>query len=725
MATTPAPATPETHRWRFFRCGGFDQVRIDNAQDLRHLGQLDPKLWAVLACATDGLEFDALTLRLLDSDRDGRIRAPELLQAVDWVCQRLRDPDVLFQPGDALPLQALHTDDAEGARLLAAARQVLQSLNQPERTTLQPSDFADTSRLFVPELPNGDGVVPLALAGADADVAALVEHILAHHSGEPTLDRSGQPGVTQTMLDDFVAEAGQVLDWHALQPADSADITPAMQAAFEAVQAKVDDHFTRCQLAAFDARAASALNPSDTQYTELARLPLSTQSSELAALPLAHITPDGRLPLAHGINPAWQTALHTLRDVVLQPLLGTTPDHLNASEWNMLAARFGTLCDWQAQRPATPVADVAPDTLRQLTDSATVARLSALIAQDEAADASADAIAALQRLTHYRRDLVKLLRNFVNLSHFYSSEEPAIFQAGTLYIDQRSCELCLRVSDMARHSTLAPLSGMYLMYCHCTRPGETPITIVAALTGGDADDMIVPGRNGLFYDQQGRDWNASVLKVVANPVSVRQAFWAPYQRAARMVADQIEKFAAARDKAVDAQAADNVNKAASTVHNASTANGKTATPATPFDIAKFAGIFAAMGLALGALGTAVATLVTGFLALPVWQMPLVVLGLLLVISGPSVLLAWLKLRQRNLGPLLDANGWAVNIRARINVPFGESLTGLARLPPGAERALTDPYAETPTPWRRWVVLAVLLMLALVTWQQGWLAGWLP
>lgn len=78
-----------------------------------------------------------------------------------------------------------------------------------------------------------------------------------------------------------------------------------------------------------------------------------------------------------------------------------------------------------------------------------------------------------------------------------------------------------------------------------------------------------------------------------------------------------------------------------------------------------------------------------------------------------------------MGPLLDANGWAVNIRARINVPFGESLTGLARLPPGAERALTDPYAEAPTPWRRWVVLAVLLMLALVTWQQGWLAGWLP
>ena len=352
-----------------------------------------------------------------------------------------------------------------------------------------------------------------------------------------------------------------------------------------------------------------------------------------------------------------------------------------------------------------------------------MAREPPLIAQAEAADASADAIEALQRLAHYRRDLVRLLRNFVNLSDFYSSDRAAIFQAGTLYIDQRSCELCLRVSDMARHGTLAPLSGMYLLYCQCTRPGEAPITIVAALTGGDADEMLVPGRNGVFYDQQGRDWNASVLKVVVNPVSVRQAFWSPTQRAPSLGPNQTENFPPHRDKAVDPPAADQVGKAATSAQSADAS--KPAAPPTPFDIAKFAGIFAAIGLALGALGTAVATLVTGFLALSVWQMPLVLLGLVLVISGPSMLLAWLKLRQRNLGPLLDANGWAVNIRARINVPFGESLTGLARLPQGAERALTDPYAEAPTPWRRWVLLGVLLALTALAWQQGWLNHWLP
>jgi len=83
------------HRWRFFRSGGFDQVRIDQPDDLLHLAELDQKLWAVLACPTSGLEFDSRTLQLIDADGDGRIRVPELLAAVRWVCERLADPALI------------------------------------------------------------------------------------------------------------------------------------------------------------------------------------------------------------------------------------------------------------------------------------------------------------------------------------------------------------------------------------------------------------------------------------------------------------------------------------------------------------------------------------------------------------------------------------------------------------------------------------------------------
>jgi hypothetical protein len=243
------------------------------------------------------------------------------------------------------------------------------------------------------------------------------------------------------------------------------------------------------------------------------------------------------------------------------------------------------------------------------------------------------------------------------------------------------------------------------VYCDCLRPGGAKTTIAAAFTAGDSDQLMV-GRNGVFYDRKGQDWDATITRIVEHPISLRQAFWSPYKRLARMIGEQLQKLAASKASAVETQMASTAGTVGKKVE--AIPAKPAATPAQQaFDVGKFAGIFAAIGLALGALGTALASMVTGMLGLRWWQMPLVFAGLLLAISGPAVALAWFKLRSRNLGPILDANGWAINARARINIPFGTSLTGLARLPDGAERALTDPYADKPTPWGTYIFVALV------------------
>ncbi|MDX9886723.1 hypothetical protein [Thauera sp.] len=707
------------YQWRFFRSGGFDQVRIETADDLRHLGELDQKLWSVLACPTSGLEFDTRTLQVLDSDGDGRIRVPEIVAATQWVCAVLKDPDVLFRGVDSLPLAAIDAEHPEGAKLLATAKKVLDYIGKPEADAVGVADLADTTLLFAPEHFNGDGIVPAELT-TDADLAKAIGLIIDGFGAAD--DRSGKPGVDQDRVTAFFASAQAVSDWYAQAEADAATVLPlgegtaAAAAVFDAVRDKVEDYFTRCRLAAFDERAATALNPADTTYASLAVQALGTGAEDVAALPLALVGPGRGLPLNAALNPAWDARIAALRDGVIKPILGER-DELSYAEWQDLASRFAAYGAWVGTRPANPLAAMDIAELRALLSGATRAGLEALIQQDLTAETAAAQVDALERLARYNRDLVKLLRNFVTLSDFYARQEKAIFQAGTLYLDQRSCELSLRVADMGRHAALAPLSGAYLVYCDCVRQGEAPMTIVAAMTGGDADEMMVPGRNGVFYDRQGRDWNASVAKVVEAPISVRQAFWSPYKRIGRMISDQIQKFAAARDKAVDDKAAAGVADAGAKVEAPA---APPAAPAAAFDIAKFAGIFAAIGLALGALGTALAAVVSGLLSLPAWQMPLVIVGVVVLISGPSMLLAWLKLRQRNLGPLLDANGWAVNTRARINIPFGAALTGVAALPPGASRSLSDPYAEKQTPWGTWFFLLLLVVIAVVLWRQGFL-----
>ena len=698
------------HKWRFFRSGGFDQVALETGADLKHLANLDPKLWTVLNCPTTGLEFDTRTAALLDIDEDGQIRVPEILAAVRWSCERLVNADIMFASG-GLPLSEISDHDAEGAGIKSTAQIVLRYMGKSEDDALQVSDLTDTTRLFSPDHYNGDGIIVPELT-TDPDLQLLISEIIDTQGGLP--DRSGVNGVNAETLAQFYEVAEKVLDWHAKGLESNQQFLPLGEktaegvAIFESVQAKVDDFFVRCQLASFDGRAVEALNPASSVYGVLNNRAIASADADVAALPLAAVEAGKALPLGEGVNPAWADAIGKLKTEVLEPLLGKkNPDSLTADEWSQVSARLSAWRDWQASRPDTAVHKLGVERLQAIVAGDGKEKISALIEQDLAAKEFAATVDAVEKLVRYQRDLVTLLHNFVSLSDFYQGDKKAIFQAGTLYLDQRSCELVLRVSDQARHAAMAPFSGCYLVYCTCERKGEAPLAIVAALTGGDVDELMVAGRNGIFYDRQGHDWRATVNKVVAQPVSLRQAFWSPYKRVAAFIEAQLHKFAASRDKDIETKSAEGVTTAAT----------PKAAPSN-FDIAKFAGIFAAIGLAVGAIGTSLAAIAAGLFALQWWQIPLVFVAVMLLISGPSMLMAYLTLRRRNLGPLLDANGWAVNTRARINVPFGAALTKLAQLPPGASRSLKDPYAEKKSPWRTWLFFILIAIAVAVLWSRG-------
>jgi hypothetical protein len=134
---------------------------------------------------------------------------------------------------------------------------------------------------------------------------------------------------------------------------------------------------------------------------------------------------------------------------------------------------------------------------------------------------------------------------------------------------------------------------------------------------------------------------------------------------------------------------------------------------------------AALGVAFGAISTAAAALATGIVKLAPWQILLLPVALMLIISGPSMILAYMKLRNRNLGPILDANGWAVNAKAKINVPFGKSLTQVAALPAGSQRDLHDPFANKKSPWPKIIIALIIITVIGYYWYRGYLDKVLP
>ena len=85
------------HVWQFSRVGGVNRVNLLSGADLLALDQLDKKLWAALSCPVDGLEIDPKTLQLIDTDKDNRIRVPEVIAAVKWITSVINDPDDLLR----------------------------------------------------------------------------------------------------------------------------------------------------------------------------------------------------------------------------------------------------------------------------------------------------------------------------------------------------------------------------------------------------------------------------------------------------------------------------------------------------------------------------------------------------------------------------------------------------------------------------------------------------
>ena len=495
------------YNWSFANVGGVTRVRIQSAEDIRHLGELDKKMWTVLSCPTTGLEISSDSLSLMDADGDGKLRLKEVVATADYLCAALKDPQTLFEQSDKIALD----------------------------------NIADEAVKGIAERLAKDGVVSLA------DVQAAIDGV--------TIEEQAVP---------------------------AAPLEADVIAAYKEKQAEYAAYF---------------------------------EQEKLQKLGLAVIPEDAAKP------------------------------GMKEKEFVAMGAK---IAEWEAAKAASETANA-----------------------DALAAAKAE-FEPLRKLLLIHRDFYRLLRNFITLEDFYDrdSETIASFEAGTLIIDQRACKLCMRVNDPAKHDAQAPLSGMYLLYCHCEnkKTGKT-MSIVAAMTQGEVKNLSV-GKNAVFYDNDGLDYDATVTKIIDNPISIRQAFWTPYRKFGNWIQEKINKSAAEKDaKAFDDMTA-----------KADAAADPNAEKKMPFDIAKFAGIFAAIGMALGMIGAALVRVAEGMSSFHWWQYLVVLACILLVISGPSMIIAWMKLRRRNLAPVLNANGWAVNSDAIISVPFGKTLTEQVAFP---------------------------------------------
>jgi hypothetical protein len=641
------------YKWKFSRVGGITRVQVTSGEDIAHLYELDKKMWTVLSCPTQGLEIDEASLKYMDTNHDGAIHVDEVIEVSKWLTSVLKDKELILEGTDTLKLDALNQENADGKALYDAAVGILKSLGKADAKEIS---LADSSSCLATVLK-----AKLEAALAAIDKSAAIE-------------------------------------------APFGDQTDAVEAAYNALDAKVKDYFMRGKLAQFATESTASLDVQVAQIQAISAENLTGKMDEIANYPIARVEGKETLDLKAAINPAWAAQFNVIRGI-----LDPKAKELTEADWAGIGSKLKAFRDYQASITITE-ADIKLD--------------------DESAG-----VQLVDKLLHLTRDYYTLLKNYVTLQDFYGCKK-AIFQAGTLLIDQRACDLCVKVADAGAIAAQAPKSGMYLVTCACSsKVWNESYSIVAAMTVGDVDDIYV-GKNCIFYDRKGRDFEARVTSIIDNPISIPQAMWSPYKKMGKMISDQITKFAAEKEAGVMDEAAKGINEKSDAVKNTSAETAKeTGKSVSTFDIAKYAGIFAAIGMALGMLASALVAIISGiakvFAGLVWWKSCLLILavicGIIILISGPSMFLAWLKLRQRNLAPVLNANGWAVNAMAKINIPFGATLSQAAKYPKtvGAK----DPFSEKMPLWKRlliWliIILAVVAGVGYYAYTKGWLDQWL-
>ncbi len=343
-------------------------------------------------------------------------------------------------------------------------------------------------------------------------------------------------------------------------------------------------------------------------------------------MPLVTEEADKELPLRDHLNPKYLEAILDFAAKCVTPLFGEK-QVLTRLGWKEVKAAFAPYRAWVAAKPVV----------------------------------SADAKAALddeEREVRYRIGLKEFLENYVNMSRLYNVKELAIFQTGTLRIDAKELKLCFHVSGEAAHAALAEKSRCCVLYVKLTRPSEKlERTICAVVTAGAVAGLYV-GRNGVFYDRDGKDWEAVVTRMVESQVSLVEAFWAPWRKLGEGIAKTVKKFIGDKQDAS--------MKAMQPVTQNPQAGG-----------AAMASSVAAIGIGVGMMGAACASLMAVIGNMVWWQILVSILAVIAVVSIPSVILTWFKLRKRDLGAILNACGWAINRPMRFSMRLARTFTKCA------------------------------------------------
>jgi hypothetical protein len=659
------------------RYGGSLQVDIPHFDALVEAIQIPETQWMATACPVEGLHCDPRFLALMDADGNGRIRVSELREAVKHTARLLQSRKGADARSDVLELDAL---SPEGAKIRAAARRILDALKATDSSRVSLEQVRASEKVLREAGINGDGII--APAFLPEPLRAVASRIMA--AFPEVKNHAGQAGIDSPTLQRFREARAALLAHLALKDATHVWGEPSLARAQRTREVKplLDAWFIQCRLVAAQPEAAASLKL-PAGRVEGALGDTAALEKAAAVLPIAPLEPSGVLTWARLYRgPAFE-ALEAFRKEVAAPVTGDA-ERLGEAAWRELSAKADAVLTWQAGLEANPVRGMQAELV-----SITEAQLEAIEAAckaDLALKEELDAITELERLILYQRWLLTFANNFISMPDLYSAHTRTLFERGTLILGGRKYTLSVLAQSRAAHAALTSQGTTCILYVKVTpREGGADYEVAVPVTRGRSTNL-EGGKRGIFYDLDGKEFDAIVTQVIRQPVSLWEAMTMPFQRIGTFITSKVEAFAASGDKAF----AEQLDKGYASASAAATTAVTAPAPAAPTPQGGgAAGLIAAGGIAFAAVGSSLAFIVSQVKSLTLVDVISAAIIIATIVMLPAGLLGWLKLRRRNLALLLEGSGWALNDRLTLTPALAALITRKPRLPKGATIDRTD------------------------------------
>lgn len=672
----------------FRRIGGAGQLALRDIDDLPHVLELDEAHWALTGIDIDFLRTDRQFLDFIDEDHNGIIQADEVKRAVAWFLAHIR-PEARPELGSPeLRLDSIDVSAPEGAALFAAARVVLRNLGIPDSPVLSLSQIRNDDGILSNACCNGDGVITPGCftgdcrEGASAipenpHLAEIVSRIMEIIGS--CRDLTGAEGINRELLDSFRSGAEQYLSWYEAPENRPEQLRPCGErtadfaAAVENLQERIDRYFLHC--AALDFLPGLSCRPPLVEGD--GDVPESAPMQELLEkLPIATPRPDRVLDFSAPLNPLYEKELHALaaHPAMAEFLTGSV---LSEAMWRRLTSLLAPCLEWKNAEPDKAYEKIEPAILKQWLTDGSLEELRRRIDEDLTIARELTAYHSLIKLTLFQQYLLEFLNNYVSLGALFNPRAASMLQTGKLVMDGRHYTFATPVKNLAEHKRIATMSDICVLYVEATT-GRTEnarrMTLAVAVTSGNIRNLFI-GKHGIFYAVDGSVWDARIIDLIQQPVSISEALKMPFFRFGEFVARLADRFFSTKSTEVQKTLEKTITTGAVLTPPAPAPAAKPQTPAVSGSMMLMGG-----GIGIAAIGSSVAFIIKSLQNISILNVLAVLLGIILIFGGPMVVISLVKLYRRNISRFLEANSCAVNRPMRLSRKLGLVFTFAPPLP---------------------------------------------